>query len=422
MEDPRAVSVHSSGAQVLIAFKENVRLYNILRGSLQFFRETVVRNCQHLKYSTGGQFWAAASGLSLMVYDSKSFAQLISFQGHLVPIHEMVWAPGDQAVFSCSTDGNVYGWDVASSNRVNINVASNQTSMITSMAIIADAGLFPVEGRKKPLNFLAFASRDGTIRVMEWKLHDFGMNASSADRPRTPFQRELEKEDPVDYSFPGDGGVTHPTCLVISPDKSFLVVGTNSGDIRLYNWERDPMVSRTTADSTYTEMKAHSGSVVSINVTPAGQIVSVGEDGTVFVWSLEKQDGATDEGRKFIENNLLDEVEPWIFNSGFVCLSNEDVVEHTQTVDSLQKRVREMESKYEYTVRQLENESSQKMRAVMADHIALLNAERSKYEALLATFTDKTREMQRVSESKDIEHMKIIVDVCVPLFLAILKI
>jgi WD40 repeat protein len=98
-EDPRAVAVHASGLQVLISFKDGVRLYNILRNSFKLYRETVLRSCQCVRFSSGCQFWAAASGLSVFVFDSKTFSQLASFPGHLNPVKELQWAPGDQVSY-----------------------------------------------------------------------------------------------------------------------------------------------------------------------------------------------------------------------------------------------------------------------------------------------------------------------------------
>lgn len=95
-DEPRAVAVHFNGLQVLVSFRDEVRLYNILRSSFRQFRSAYVRTCQHMKFSSGCQFWAGASGLNVVVYDTNTFARLASFPGHLQAITDIVWAPGDQ--------------------------------------------------------------------------------------------------------------------------------------------------------------------------------------------------------------------------------------------------------------------------------------------------------------------------------------
>ena len=83
------------GFQVLVGFKDRVRLYNILSEKFKLYRETQQKHCKELKYSNGCQYWAGASAMVLVVYDSATFSQLMAFQGHMMVIRKIVWAPGD---------------------------------------------------------------------------------------------------------------------------------------------------------------------------------------------------------------------------------------------------------------------------------------------------------------------------------------
>ena len=84
-----------TGFQVLVGFKDRVRLYNILSDKFKLYRETLQKSCKELKYSNGCQYWAGASAMVLVVYDSASFTQLMAFQGHMMIIRRLMWAPGD---------------------------------------------------------------------------------------------------------------------------------------------------------------------------------------------------------------------------------------------------------------------------------------------------------------------------------------
>ena len=84
-----------SGFQVLVGFKDRVRLYNILIDKFKLYRETIQKSCRELRYSNGCQYWAGASAMTLVIYDSASFTQLMAFQGHMMAIRRLVWAPGD---------------------------------------------------------------------------------------------------------------------------------------------------------------------------------------------------------------------------------------------------------------------------------------------------------------------------------------
>ena len=125
-DQPLALSVLYTGMQVLISFKDRVRLYNILHDKLRVYRETSLKSCKEIKFSNGGQLWAGASTLSVMVYDTKSFHQLLCLQGHMMTVRRISWAPGDQMLFSAGQDGNVYGWSLQSDARLDVSTSANR--------------------------------------------------------------------------------------------------------------------------------------------------------------------------------------------------------------------------------------------------------------------------------------------------------
>lgn len=77
-----------------------MRLYHVLLDRFKEYKEATVKNCKALKYSNGCQYWAGASGMTVVIYDSSSFTQLMAFQGHMMAIRRLVWAPGDQVLRS----------------------------------------------------------------------------------------------------------------------------------------------------------------------------------------------------------------------------------------------------------------------------------------------------------------------------------
>lgn len=111
---------------MLVGFKDRVRLYNVLMDKFKLHKETIQKSCRELKYSNGCQYWAGASAMTLVIYDSSSFCQLMAFQGHMMAIRRLVWAPGDMVVFSAGIDGNVYGWPIAKDARIDVISANNR--------------------------------------------------------------------------------------------------------------------------------------------------------------------------------------------------------------------------------------------------------------------------------------------------------
>lgn len=163
-EEPLACAMHPNGFQCLISFKDRVRLYNILLDKLRVAKETVLKNCKCLKFSHGAQYWAAASGINVNVYDTRTFAQLVSYPGHMMPVSRVAWAPGDQILFSAGSDGNVYGWPISSNaghdnthspgsgsggnnggGRIEVITANNRSSAIMDVFVDSLSTVFPAE-------------------------------------------------------------------------------------------------------------------------------------------------------------------------------------------------------------------------------------------------------------------------------------
>lgn len=141
-DEPISVAFHSSGFQVLVSFKDRIKLYNVLLDKLKQSKEAILKNCKCLKFSNGSQYWAAASAINIVVYETKSFQQLVTFQGHMMTVVKLAWAPGDQVLFSAGMDGNVYGWPIAHSGRVDVIAASNRSSLILDLEVDCTSTVF----------------------------------------------------------------------------------------------------------------------------------------------------------------------------------------------------------------------------------------------------------------------------------------
>lgn len=142
VDEPLSVAFHSSGFQVLVAFKDRIKLYNVLMDKLKQSKEAILKNCKCIKFSNGSQYWAAASAINIVVYETKSFQQLMTFQGHMMSVVKLTWAPGDQVLFSAGLDGNVYGWPIAHAGRMDVIVASNRSSQILDIEVDSPSTIF----------------------------------------------------------------------------------------------------------------------------------------------------------------------------------------------------------------------------------------------------------------------------------------
>lgn len=287
----------------------------------------------------------------------------------------------------------------------------NQSSQISALAVMAESGLFPSEKKKakETPNFVAFATRDGNIKVTEWNLTDFG-NAAVGEKPRTPFIREQLLE----YTITGDSGLTYITTMLMAEGKAFLIAGTSNGDVRLYKWNPTPDPDQSTAEPVFIEKKAHSTAVICVRQTPDGSIISVGEDGTIFIWNIERIEADTDSlnnGSQFQESVMSElDVDEWTYNDSIVFLSTSDVDKQMNKMDDLYKELNETKDVLQFKIRMLEDEHAERVRKIVQDNSTSMSTLRNKYDSLLADHTQKMKEVQRNDEAKDIEHVKIVVD------------
>jgi WD40 repeat protein len=174
VDEPISVAFHSSGFQVLVSFKDRIKLYNVLLDKLKQSKEAILKNCKCLKFSNGSQYWAAASAINIVVYETKSFQQLVTFQGHMMTVVRLTWAPGDQVLFSAGMDGNVYGWPIAHSGRVDIISASNRSSLILDIEVDSPSTVFqPAPKEADEENGGGDAPQSGTIFVVYCGLDSF---------------------------------------------------------------------------------------------------------------------------------------------------------------------------------------------------------------------------------------------------------
>jgi hypothetical protein len=297
-DEPLTCALHSSGFQVLVSFKDRIRLFNILMDKIKQYRETVIKNCKCLKFSNGSQYFAAASAINVMVYETKSFTQLMNFQGHMMTVVKLSWAPGDQVLFSAGLDGNVYGWPINKDGKIEVIAANNRSSAILDIAIDCSSTVFPTTTKESALHrdeeiispptggkggsnsnaiakekekaeiaanlsnalanvmsnnrsWLIVSSLDGHIRLPNWNVDQVKLNnaggyshqsAQGQSTALTLHSQANQKIYPVldsHYVLFGDSSISI-TSMQLSNDRGKLFVGTSTGALRIYPWPPEP--------------------------------------------------------------------------------------------------------------------------------------------------------------------------------------
>jgi len=321
-DEPLTLAMHPSGFQLLVSFKDRVRLFNILVDRLQGYQEVILKNCKEAKFSNGGQYFAAVSSINVNVYETTSGLQVASFQGHTMTVRRLCWAPGDQVIFSAGMDGNIYGWPVAQEGRLDI-LSNSRGSAVLDMIVDSTNTSFPkndhvdedgegvtLDQFQSQSRTLVLASVDGHMKLPEWSLE---------------VRRETRGAVKDPHIILGDDRFAI-TALSLSAKRDLLYAGTKTGSVRVYAW---PPIGDA-ATGAYIEYHIHNAPVVSIKESPIGNtIVSVGEDGSIFVFNTVKVDDKKEEKKNEDELLLEDEL---AFNNTVVMLSVEQMEENIQAI------------------------------------------------------------------------------------------
>lgn len=407
-ETPYAVAVMASGFQVIVSFKDKIRMYNVLQDKLRLFRETTLKGCRELKLSHNNSLFAAAAALSVYVYDIRNFQQLLYLQGHIGQVRKLSWAPGDQTLFSSGADGNVYGWSMTSDIRIDVSTSSNNlSSPILCLAVdgqtpgIIGGAIDKRNGRMaedyldggvlcKAIvgpNSAVVGFSNGVMKVCEYSgLVDTRNVSARSDT--------LLRSSSVQYQI-----LNAVTAVCISIDKKTVYTGHADGSLRAYAW---PFM---TGDPPFVEVSAHGAAVVDIREAPtATSIITVAEDGTVFYVSTLKGDMMSFGGIEV--TSLYTGGIDVPMNSDLIMTTREDIEEHVAEVQDLQKKLHEAMAKTEFAKHNLELAHAEEVRKLVESHHVSINLEKDRYESLQASMDSKITVLRDTIKSNEQDHIK----------------
>ena len=421
-DEPLSIAVHTNGLFMVVSFKDRVRGYNIGMAALKPYKEVIQKGCKEILFSHSGQYFACASGINLVVFNSTTFKQVMNFQGHMMPIKKIAWAPGDLVLFSASVDGTVYGWPTSRDGRIDVVASNPRASAILSLEIDssnmaflpplpenAEDGGVPAQ-REEEDRFLLLSTNNGKITSPAW-----AYSSATWDHVKN-HNHSIHDEE-----------ASAITCLKLSANRRHLYAGTKLGTVRIYAWP--PSVNDNKV-GLYTELQAHNGPVVSINESPRGdKLVSSGNDGAVFCFSLTKapwtnipaselkSGAATDEAPPAstavtaLLGDLDDMLEdPFEYNNKILLLGADEMEEHVEEVASLHKHLRELENNSAYKLSQMETSARESQRRMAEEFDATLNEERDRYEQLRTEFDEKVKSLLTTIESKEADSLKVVSD------------
>jgi WD40 repeat protein len=419
-DEPISIAVHPNGLFMVVSFKDRVRGYNIAMSSLKPYKEVIQKGCKEIAFSRGGMYIACASGINLVVFETTTFKQVMNFQGHMMPIKRIAWAPGDMVIFSASIDGTIFGWPVSRDGRIDVMPSNPRASAILGLEVDCSSMTFlpplPDNGedgapatRIEEERFLILSTVNGMMNLPAW-----AYNSPTWENVKNANMQIWGEE------------ASAISCLKLSSNRRHLYAGTKQGTVRVYAW---PPVNDNKI-GLYLEIQAHSSPVISVSESPRGDmLISAGEDGAIFCYTLTKapwtsrtiaelksgvseKDAPVSASLELLEGVKVEDLEedPFVYNNQILLLGSDEMEEHVEEVAMLHKKLHDLETSSAYRISQIETLSQETQRKMAKDFDLTLNEERDRYEQLRGEFDEKVRSLLTTIESKEADSLKVVSD------------
>jgi len=117
-----SLTLHPSGLYVVVGFTDKLKYMKILGNKLEEEKFFAIRKCLCVKFSNGGQFFAALNGTVIHIYSSYTMEQLHTLRGHAGRIRSLFWQPQDTHICSVAMDGSAYEFHVKKEEKINENL------------------------------------------------------------------------------------------------------------------------------------------------------------------------------------------------------------------------------------------------------------------------------------------------------------
>ena len=356
-DEPYCVAFHPSGLQVLVGFKDNVQIYNVLNNHLDEARPTRLnlKNSKLIRFAPGGQYFAVSFGISIEVYNSYTFELVKTLMGHIRRVRSLTWFDNN-FLYTSGEDGSIYGWDIGLGKKVDETTV--QKCVFSGIA----------SDRQRPI--VCAAGNDK-------KLYEVRRN----DQGETEYSTcEILGEDLV-------------TELIISNANNALICGTATGCVRVYPWP----LGKHADPSNYQELRLHNGQVNNLTITNDDfYVLSAGDDGTIFATRLSDINGvrSSSDGTATIN-----------FNYNAILVDNEQIEMQNREVKELKKTIEDVKSRHELESAMQSKVWHDQLKQKTEEMDTAISAERERFETLNQRHEAYSREHMEEIDKREAEHV-----------------
>ena len=378
-EDILSVAIHPSGYMVLVSVRDRVRIYSVLVNRMKLKAEVVANKVRDMRFASGGQYFACASGISVVVYETYSRAPLCTFVGHIGPVKRVVWSNEDRVLLSAGNDGCIYAWHIETKSKMERLCYAVSSCQQNGMVV------------NKDLTRVAMCSSDSKLRevcdgeeVCEARIDAATPKSPSSGMTTPSAARKL----------PMNAKGETATDIALHPTETVLFVGTSNGAVRVYAW---PLSS---SECQYAEYALHTSSVTKLRFSGDGKyLFSSGNDGSVFMSEIiPTVDGSERPYPSLGISTGVDED---------VLVSIDDLAETTSSITELKKKIQDMKSDHDYTSHVKEAQWSDQLKRQKEEADAALKLEVNHFEKLQTRHEETVRTNIEELERINAEHVKV---------------
>ncbi|ETK90168.1 hypothetical protein L915_06001 [Phytophthora nicotianae] len=288
-EDALCVAFHPSGLHVAVGFTDKLRMLNVLMDDIRSCREFTIKGCREVRFSNGGQFFAAANSNVVHVYATYTGELVSVLRGHSNRVTAISWKSDDRKLLTCGADGTVLLWSLRSASKVGDGHSQARCSYIDA-ALSPEGDVAYVTGSDNMLKEIDMAS--GLVRndlyvggsgaalgplALANSQQVLLVGSAEPNRPGTVrlYRLPLEKDHPVPALLSG-GGPTSTSPGSMSPTaQTGTTLATAAG-------------GASSALQSYTEYHCHDLPVSRLRLSFDNQyLFSAGEDGSLCIFETQ---------------------------------------------------------------------------------------------------------------------------------------
>ncbi|XP_011306026.1 cilia- and flagella-associated protein 57 [Fopius arisanus] len=348
-ENIYSVALHPIGLFCLIGFTDKLRFMTISIDDLLTMQEFPIRACKIVKFSNGGNFFAAVNANIIHVYTTIDFSSKFLLKGHTGKISHIVWSQHDFKLISAGLDGGIYTWDMTTGTRIGEIILKNVS--INGVGLTADASsIYCIVNHE--INKIYEIKEDAIVRELSMTKNQL-------------------------------------TSLLLGKNDSLIFATCPGGVILSF---KIPLLEALECK----DVHIHCTDITNFSLSFNEQnLISAGSDGSLCFWKVVSPEATPDSDYMYTSEVLI---------------GKNDLGEKIQLIEELTIRIKELETEAAYKMRQIEVQHNDKMRQVHQGYCEAIEELKAKIDKLHEERTNELNNINFEIAKMKYEHEKSVKD------------